>query len=726
MGHRNIRAVPRSFLGAVALLTLLGTVKADLVAEPDRPVLTGIAAAPEIFPPDSPSERTCGHLVPGPVNSGRTATVRDLVGLRDFGPLGLGSEGTPGFDISPDGHRLAVQVRQADAATNAYCQAVLSYDLQDPVAAPKLVSAGGDFVRQTSSIDGLSGFASGVPVPLTPKWSPDGRRIAFLRRQGGRTRLVVAGDNGSSQEISGDAPGDVVDFSWNASGRSLYFDQSDALQAARAQIRDEATLGYRYDDRFWMLASTEPYPRGSFEPTHYRVDISPAGVVGRPQRTDRQRDSEDPGTFQRVTVSVSTDPEPKFAYLSRLHVRVDGRELACPGDLCINVSAGWYSPDRRQIVFLRREGWALGDTAIYAWDEGAERPTRLLKTEDGLSGCILATDELVCGRERSAAPRDIVAIGLRKGSFRQLVDLNPEWDGLRLGSVTRLHWRNRLGLEAMGDLVMPPVTRTGGYPLVVVQYDTRGFLRGGTGDEYPIQAIAAAGFAVLSLSRPMDLNTSLARSGKAFNQGALMRDWADRASVHDSLLQGIAAVRARIPIDPDHIAITGLSDGASTASYALIHSDIFSLALLSTCCEDPQITTTEIGPAYSEMQAEYQYALPWEENRSSWEKISLAMNAGHICARIFVQAADREARMSLASFAALREHHVPIEMYIYPDEYHIKWQPSHRAMIYARNLETLRDWVSRPRPSCPASARSDQVHAAIQASKSHSRSNRPL
>ena len=38
--------------------------------------------------------------------------------------------------------------------------------------------------------------------------------------------------------------------------------------------------------------------------------------------------------------------------------------------------------------------------------------------------------------------------------------------------------------------------------MVVVQYDTRGFLRGGTGDEYPIQAFANRGYAVLSFRRP--------------------------------------------------------------------------------------------------------------------------------------------------------------------------------------------------------------------------------
>src|SRR3546814_6203526 len=82
-------------------------------------------------------------------------------------------------------------------------------------------------------------------------------------------------------------------------------------------------------------------------------------------------------------------------------------------------------------------------------------------------------------------------------------DPNPEFASLRLGTVERLTWRNNLGLPAWGDLVLPP-DRTPGekLPLIIVQYHSDGFLRGGTGDEYPIFPLAARGFAVLSIENP--------------------------------------------------------------------------------------------------------------------------------------------------------------------------------------------------------------------------------
>src|SRR3546814_4567827 len=101
------------------------------------------------------------------------------------------------------------------------------------------------------------------------------------------------------------------------------------------------------------------------------------------------------------------------------------------------------------------------------------------------------------------------------------------------------------------DTLFPYTTPFLSYPLVVVQYDTRGFLRGGTGDEYPIQALAASGFAVLSVSRPIDYATSIARAGRPKRRSRIMAMRIDRASVHDSLLLGIRAAEKKIGIDRD-------------------------------------------------------------------------------------------------------------------------------------------------------------------------------
>src|SRR3546814_10673539 len=51
------------------------------------------------------------------------------------------------------------------------------------------------------------------------------------------------------------------------------------------------------------------------------------------------------------------------------------------------------------------------------------------------------------------------------------------------------------------DLLVYPVGYEPGrrYPMVIVQYRTKGFLRGGIGDEVPIQTLAGRGYFILSV-----------------------------------------------------------------------------------------------------------------------------------------------------------------------------------------------------------------------------------
>src|SRR3546814_1135973 len=92
------------------------------------------------------------------------------------------------------------------------------------------------------------------------------------------------------------------------------------------------------------------------------------------------------------------------------------------------------------------------------------------------------------------------------GTATTIYDPNPEFASLRLGTVERLTWRNNLGLPAWGDLVLPP-DRTPGekLPLIIVQYHSDGFLRGGTGrsEEHTseLQSLMRISYAVFCLKK---------------------------------------------------------------------------------------------------------------------------------------------------------------------------------------------------------------------------------
>jgi acetyl esterase/lipase len=82
-----------------------------------------------------------------------------------------------------------------------------------------------------------------------------------------------------------------------------------------------------------------------------------------------------------------------------------------------------------------------------------------------------------------------------------------------------------------------------------------------------------------------------------------------------------------------------------------------------------------------------------DDDRAYWQPISLSLNARSIATPILFQLADREAGLALESFGALREAGRPVEMHVYPGEYHNKWQPLHRLAVYDRNIDWFAFWL---------------------------------
>ncbi len=383
-----------------------------------------------------------------------------------------------------------------------------------------------------------------------------------------------------------------------------------------------------------------------------------------------------------------------------------GRQITCDATDCTgNISSPWWMDDGKRVRFFKLEGPRLGTTSIFEWTPGQAKPRRLFSTEDLLPDCEPLGEQLVCLREGSTTPRRITLLDPATGRSGLIFDPNPEFNSLLLGRVERMSWKNSFGLETIGDLVLPvsfkPGTR---YPLIVVQYDTRGFLRGGTGNEFPIQAFANRGYAVLSFSRPLAIGYFTAGSGDAVAiDKANLSDFADRKSVQSSLDIAVRALIARGLVDPKRIGITGLSDGGSTVAFALLHSDLFAAAAVSSCCWDNALLP-RVGPNAARDFVAEGYPRITDDDSTFWEQISLAANARKVTAPLLLQMADSEYLSALTGFTALREVGVPIDLFVFPDEYHVKWQPAHRLAVFHRSLDWFDFWLREadsPRNSRP-------------------------
>lgn len=89
----------------------------------------------------------------------------------------------------------------------------------------------------------------------------------------------------------------------------------------------------------------------------------------------------------------------------------------------------------------------------------------------------------------------------------------------------------------------------------------------------------------------------------------------------------------------------------------------------------------------------YGYPPSGQPDRRFWQKISLAMNAKRLRASILMQLSDDEYQLALESYEELDRSERPVDMFVFPNERHIKWQPSHRLATYNRTISWLSFWL---------------------------------
>lgn len=656
---------------------------------------------------------------------GAGVTPRDLAELIDFGPQESAAGGEPPFSVSPDGTRAALALRRGDPATDSYCMGVVVVSLSGSEP-PKLIDVGGEPILAVSDVRGLADLPIGNLHPVTPAWSPNGRSLAFLRRDGGRTQAWRAAAYGSRSEPVSALDADARSVRWSGDGRSLIVRTRPGIQQAQPAIDTEERQGFLFDRRFWPLSAARPVASASIPEVETEVPTDggkSAPHIGSLRTSERYK----PAGAIRFARSSKGDSawtaplDPKvFLGAAPLHASYGGRTIVCRFTLCSDAVATIWWRDHGTLFFVQGGTAANGGrTTLARWRPATEpTPTVILSTVDALLGCGPAAKVIVCARETAIHPRTLVRIDPDSGRITTIFDPNPEFAALVKGDVRRLRWRLADGTQSYGDLVLPPGHRAGDrHPLIVVQYRSRGFLRGGTGDEYPIHALATRGFTVLSIER-----TPFVGAGKATSREEFVRmgaqDFAERRRTLASIEAGVAQAVALGVVDRERVGITGLSDGAATVQFALVNSDLFRVAAVSSCCDEPSTTMFAADRGYSEMLIAAGFPAPGSDGKAFWQRYSLAANAARLKTPILMQLPEDEFRFGLETFVTLDHHRIPVEMHIYADAYHQKWRPAQRLASYERAIDWFDFWFNGKSDASPAKAAQYERWRALAARQS--------
>jgi len=613
--------------------------------------------------------------------SRRTITSLDLLQMRRVA----------GLQISPDGASIAFVLVQAVSATNSYRSGLFVLSTISKQAVTELGTAG------PPEFD-----SSGQLLSVPPQWSPDSKYLTLRFSFNGVRQIARWSSAGGPPQQLTHSENDILAYEWAKGDRELIYRTIAPIDAAA--VRASAQTGLVFDGSI-RASRAKPVTElirerqtRKIEWWKYSVDTNQTRQLTAAEIKAQQSTQHFPPSERDVYLTKRSPDGKALAYI---------RRLQRPQDLKYY---GWtlnYQDDggRKQTLipatneFISDFRWSITGKKIY-FAKVSDRLAGLFEVPvaggaikqisqslEQLSNFSFDSNEklVACITENTTRPPNIAVIQLNDGHVSTLTDLNPELETLALSVPTRLDWSNKYGDSSFGYLFKPVDFEAGKrYPLIITTYTAGGFLSGGTGDEFPIPVFAAHGFLVLAFNAP---DRRPANPGDFRTQ---MLTWSSPLSSLEVIVQRL--VREGL-VDPERVGLTGLSYGAEITQFAITHSSIFAAAATGGWSARDPIFYYLTYDGWRRIFKDWMGGGPEGSVGWKWKQLSPALNVTFLTSPLLVQAAESEYLSGLQFYIALKEHEVPVELIVYPNEGHIKNQPAHKLIVYERNLAWFKFWL---------------------------------
>jgi len=509
--------------------------------------------------------------------------------------------------LSPDGKQVVYAITTVDRQKNRRDTAIWVVAVSG-IVAPRRLSA-----------EGVSSSS--------PRWSPDGTRIAFLSARGAAASaddpphpqiwiLTLAG--GEAQALTHLKNGAGV-FQWSPDGNRLVVlsrtgpSDNVAASARKSDVRHYTDILYKFNDTGWYddkrshlfivdaaNGNTRQLTSGDnwndtdpqWSPDSTRI----AFVSDRSGKENQENSKKDVwaipavgGALTKISDHAFDDSMPRWSpdgkqivfagqterrQFPKLYIApaAGGKSTLVADDLDLIPTALQWGPGARE---LRFESGYRGTTQIFRVDMDARKVAQVTTGERGIHGFDInpKAAEMTYLANDFRRPDDLCLSGLDGKGERQLTHLNAAlWLELAPAQVERMPYKSTDGWDIDGFLVKPVGWQVGKkYPMILS-------VHGGPAGQYGVdwyhefQVYAAKGWAVFFCNPRGSTGY-----GQKFERG-IVNNWGGMD--YQDVMAGVDAVLKQNPwIDADRLGVTGGSYGGFMTNWILGHTTRFKAAV---------------------------------------------------------------------------------------------------------------------------------------------------
>ncbi len=559
-----------------------------------------------------------------------------------------------------------------------------------------------------------------------PKWSPDGKRLAFLSNRSGKNQIYVLYLAGGEGEPITDVKADIASFAWAPDGKSIAFLMPDS----KPEDDEKKTKG-KDDSRFFeeqilhmrlYIVSLEKDKNGKREAkkltpdarTVQNFDFAPDGrsIVFshvKSPKVDHWPTADlsiiDLGNSQIRTLASSaaaennphfspdgktiafviSDNPPRWAQNNRLALMsvTGGAPKLLPESVDGSPALHGWTQDGSQIIYSEARGTLTG---LYAQrvSDGSVTPLNLGNNIASNFSLNASGSQIGFSLESNDRAAEAYVASLNNFSPKRVSNVNENLPAHPLPKVETIKWKAADGRDIEGILIYPIGYKSGSkVPLLlnvhggpagvfVQHYSAAPVI-------YPLAVFASKGFAIL---RPNPRGST--GYGVEFRR-ANEKDWG--GADYQDLMRGVDKVIEMGIADPQRMGVMGWSYGGFMSAWIITQTNRFKAASIGA----PVVNLTSFNGT-----ADIPAFVPDYFGGQSWEipetyaKFGAMMHIGKAKTPSLIQHNEGDIRVPISQgyelFNALKQRGVEARMLVVPRQAHGPTEPKALLKIMETNV----------------------------------------